>query len=135
MFPFFSTSLEYWVLECSPTVIGKQNMVVFWQTFYIFACCGLVVEIQIHLTAKTENMFCSPNPTSTKKLPVSLSESTCVFSTPGPSGGAGGIRGAPVGGGGGGIGSSHLGANVGRPQEMLKVPFRSLFGLFFSGGW
>ena len=22
-----------------------------WETFYIFACCGLVVEIQIHLTA------------------------------------------------------------------------------------
>ena len=37
-----------------------------WGAFYIFAYCGLVVEIQIHLTSKQQNV-CSPNPTSTSR--------------------------------------------------------------------
>ena len=35
-----------------------------WETFYIFACCGLVVEIP-HITAKIQ--IVAPLPTSTKK--------------------------------------------------------------------
>ena len=36
-----------------------------WETFYIFAYCGLVVEIQIHLAAQIRKLF-APLPTSTQ---------------------------------------------------------------------
>ena len=64
-------------LESSQTVPNGDHLVcmfgsfghfmVVFDTFYMFAYCGLVVEIQIHLAAKI--YLFAPLPTSTKSKP------------------------------------------------------------------
>ena len=59
-----------------------------WETFYIFAYCGLVVDIQIHLTAKKETIS-APLPTSSKlhgrTSPVIVTHATGTTCTRSPS--------------------------------------------------
>ena len=60
IFPFLSS------FSHGPKRLPFYSWVLWASEFYIFAYCGLEVEIPFHLTARIFDYFCSPNPTSNK---------------------------------------------------------------------